>query len=338
MTHRTYPPPVSLARFVDCFWVEDGGDGGDGTQPLRRQRELPNGTSELVINLSGGEGQRVYHQRTPTDGQSIPEALVRGAHSEWYQFEASPATAQVGVHFRSGGASPFFAPPAGELHNQHVPLEALWGVGAVAELRERLLGAPGPKAQIALLARALHAHAVRPLELHPVPAVAFALQAFASAPFPPDEDHARTMARVADWVGLSHSRFTQVFRDAVGLTPMRYGRVRRFLEVLRRTREGSHVAWAGLALACGYYDQAHLINDFRAFAGLCPTDYLRERDARDPTSALAGPPECTDLRLRDSPPGSASAVCPRGGPGTLSPEARVLLTQRVPEPGSCEAV
>jgi AraC-like DNA-binding protein len=28
-----------------------------------------------------------------------------------------------------------------------------------------------------------------------------------------------------------------------------------------------------VALDCGYFDQSHLIRDFREFSGICPSDY-----------------------------------------------------------------
>src|SRR5689334_3501583 len=156
MPLHIYSPPPSLAAVVDAFWVTDGDDHDDSAQPLERGRELPTGTPGLVIYLSKGESVRVYHPTAPRCGQGFPEAVVRGPHSEWYEVEGSPALAQVGVHFKPGGAFPFFALPVGELHNLHVPLDALWGVRA-SELRERLLTSRGSEARVRLLAGVMQA-------------------------------------------------------------------------------------------------------------------------------------------------------------------------------------
>ena len=69
----------------------------------------------------------------------------------------------------------------------------------------------------------------------------------------------------------------QLFTEEVGLTPKLFCRVRRFQEVLRLVAGPARVEWANVALACGYYDQAHFIHDFRAFCGLSPTAYLARR-------------------------------------------------------------
>jgi len=37
------------------------------------------------------------------------------------------------------------------------------------------------------------------------------------------------------------------------------------------------VDWLKLAADAGYYDQAHFVNEFRAFTGLTPTRYLDVR-------------------------------------------------------------
>lgn len=56
----------------------------------------------------------------------------------------------------------------------------------------------------------------------------------------------------------------------MGLTPKLFARLRRFQSVLGVASARENLDWADVALRCGYYDQAHLHRDFRAFAELTP--------------------------------------------------------------------
>lgn len=256
----TYVPPPPLSDFVELFWLSEG-----YAQPHSRERLLPQGTVELIINL-GDERNRVYR-----GAECIPASfrgpLVCGPHSGFFAIDTDHALSVLGVHFRPGGAFPFFRPPAGELHDAHVALDALWGPAA-AELYERVLEAPTPQAKMRTLEQALLARLARPLRRRQ--AVAFAVR---------ELQRGQSVAQVRQQVGLSARHFIDAFRDEVGLTPKLFGRVQRFQQVVRRLGAGGRVEWAALALDCGYYDQAHFIHDFRAFCGLSPTDYLARRIA-----------------------------------------------------------
>jgi methylphosphotriester-DNA--protein-cysteine methyltransferase len=144
-----------------------------------------------------------------------------------------------------------------------VPLEALWGVAAARRLREQLLAAPTPEARLLLAEAALVARLGAPPARHP--AVTHALARL-------DGGDVGVRAVVAD-AGYSARRFISLFTDAVGLTPKLYQRVRRFQQLLARIRHGRR-DWVALALDSGFFDQAHLIRDFRAFSGLTPRAYL----------------------------------------------------------------
>ena len=64
-----------------------------------------------------------------------------------------------------------------------------------------------------------------------------------------------------------------VGRPQVGLSPKVWCRVQRFQMAVQRLHAGGDVRWAELALDCGFYDQAHFANEFRAFSGIDPTTY-----------------------------------------------------------------
>src|SRR5262249_35452663 len=268
----THVPRRPLADFVELLWYFEG-----FAPPYAKERALPTGTTELVIGLQE-DTLRVYDRQDTDRFQSYRGSLVCGPHSHHFVIDAA-CQAVMGVHFKPGGAFPFFRLPAGELHDTHVSLDTLWRSKA-DELRERLLEARAPAARFAILEQSLLLGAARPLERHP--AVAIALKEFQAVP------HARTVAGVAKLVGLSPRRLIQVFRDEVGLTPKRFCRVQRFQEALRLVGQRPGVEWAQLALACGYFDQAHFINDFRDLTGLSPTTYLAQRGRHPNHVPLAG--------------------------------------------------
>jgi AraC-like DNA-binding protein len=263
MLHLYYTPVSPLLDFVDDFWLYDG-----YTQPHFKERILPSGTIELVINLRDDE-LRIYDAAHPDRCNRFSGALVSGAYGGFFVIDTAEEASIMGVHFKPGGAFPFLGLPAGELADVHVNLETLWGRSAV-ELRERLCGAATPLERFRLLEEALLAHLFRPLEHHY--AVPTALDVLVQT------DARATVRDIARHIGLSQRRFIQVFTEEIGLTPKRFSRVRRFQRTIALARRTTAPDWARLAVDCGYFDQSHLIRDFLMFSGFSPSDYLRRQN------------------------------------------------------------
>lgn len=85
------------------------------------------------------------------------------------------------------------------------------------------------------------------------------------------------VAGCARSVGVSDRRLSQVFREEVGMAPKMWSRLRRFQVAVRALHKKVDMPWATLALECGYYDQSHFANDFRAFSGIDPTTFSVQR-------------------------------------------------------------
>jgi AraC-like DNA-binding protein len=234
---RHYIPRPPLSNFVDLFWLYQG-----YTQPHDKERLLPNGSMDLVVNLKDDEA-RVYDRRDASRFQSTRGAILIGAQSEFFVLDTAQQMSVIGVHFKPGGAFPFFKLPAGEFHNQHLSLDLLWGPAA-HQLRDRLLEAPTPETKFQILEKSLLAHAAKPLLRHP--AVNFALNEFG------DSRRAPSIAQVTGQISLSSRRFVDVFNDQVGLTPKLFCRIQRFQQVLRRIGMRREIDWtdngAGLRL------------------------------------------------------------------------------------------
>jgi AraC-like DNA-binding protein len=258
--HHIPRPPLS--QFVNLLWLYEG-----YTQPHAKERVLPTGEMQIVINLL--EDKSCIYDRDDTQRcRTFSGSLFSGAHSEYQVISTAGQRFLIGVHFRPGGAFPFLRMPAGEMRDTTVSLDTLWGAAAV-DLRDRLLGAPTHRARFEILERALMAEFGRGFNRHD--AVGFALRRFMAEP------HLTTVSGVTDQIGLSPKRFIQVFRDETGFTPKVFCRIRRFQQALALMEGRKSVEWANVALDCGYFDQAHFIHDFRAFSGINPTSYLAHR-------------------------------------------------------------
>jgi AraC-like DNA-binding protein len=254
-------PTRPLGDFVERLWLLS-----DAPQHSR-ERIVPSGTMELVINLHEDE-LRIYDPAQPQPCKRFSGAVVSGTYSRAFVIDTREHASIIGVHFKPGGAFPFLGMEASEVADAHVDLETLWGTSA-KELRERLCAAKTSAARLNLLESALAAHLFRPLERHD--AVRFALDSFGRA------DPDLTVRHVARAVGLSQRRFIQLFAREIGLSPKLFCRVQRFQRALETVRQTAVPDWARLAADCGYYDQSHLIRDFRCFSNLSPTEYIRQR-------------------------------------------------------------
>jgi methylphosphotriester-DNA--protein-cysteine methyltransferase len=262
MIFASQRPGPPLDSFVDHFWFYSG-----LVADHERERVLPSGTMELIFNLRDRPRRLFPHDR-PDRPVDFRRAWMSGPQSGYIVIDVLRDSSLMGVRFRPGGAAAFLGLPADQLRDRVVELEDLWGAEA-GTLWESLREAPTAAAKFRLLER----HLLRRSGPAPGddPVVSHALRRFRETP------HLTRIEGLAAEVGLSHKQFIRRFRSRVGLGPKRYCRILRFREVLERVEREESVVWADLAAACGYYDQAHFIAEFRGFSGLNPTRYLRER-------------------------------------------------------------
>ena len=243
VTHR---PGPELASCVEAVWYFDGSQATH-----HRERVLPNGRFQIVIDPSAGLG------------------TVSGLRSQSVVIEPATIPAILGIIFRPAEARHFLQEPADDFCNKVVPLDAVWG-GLSMQLHDRLGETQTVESKFrvieTVLRQAMHRVARARPSLHP--SVQYALREFRQLP------HIRTVIDVGREAGLSRRRFGELFRQQVGMTPKLYCRLLRFRSVVRQVALGLPVNWADVAVAGGYYDQAHLTHEFREFSGLSPSRYL----------------------------------------------------------------
>jgi AraC-like DNA-binding protein len=266
MRYFVHKPGPPLNAFMDYLWSLND------TPRHTRERILPTGAMELVIDVSGTEESR----------QRFQGAVVSGCFSRSFDVEARVHVGGlVGVHFRPGGAARLLGVRAGEVADRHVGLEDLWGRRA-GELQERLCAAGDPCQRFTILEQALLSGMRGTRRERDAVSVALAEL---------DRPYIE-IGEVAGKVGLSWRRFIQIFTQDVGMTPKHYSRVRRFQRGLTLATRRAAPPWAQLALECGYYDQAHLCRDWTEFTGVSPTEFLALRATPVKDNHLALPEAC----------------------------------------------
>lgn len=260
MLYLERPPHPELAPFIRSLWYCRHPNVAHG-----RQIVLPSGHMQIVISLAPAPLTDCSAGITaPTQPQSF--AVLVGMFSRYQIIDSADLAHLIGIVFRPGGTIPFFSTCSHLFTNLETSLEDIWNSEA-RSLREQLCEVLTPQAKFDHLEAAL----LRRLRLNksttPHPLVGYALQNLDAAP------GATTISELTRSIGLSPRRFSELFSRHVGISPKLYARIQRFQQTVQMLHRGTEVPWAELALTCGYYDQSHFANDFRAFSGISPTTY-----------------------------------------------------------------
>jgi AraC-like DNA-binding protein len=251
-----------------------------GTSPAVH-RGLPSPFLTLIVSL--WEPLAIARHPTPQQTPGRFETLAGGLHT-------SPALIahqgwQSGIHVALSplGARALLGVPAAEIAHIDVHADLLLGPAA-REMSERAREADTWQARFSVvdevLGRRLRMDACPRIE------VAGAWRQIVSS------GGSVSVDRLARLVGCSARLLRERFRAEIGLTPksaarvVRFDRARRLLQ--RRVAAGRPPALADLAVACGYFDQAHLAGEFRALAGAPPSRWLAE-EFRNLQASVDGP-------------------------------------------------
>lgn len=225
----------------------------------------------MVIGFDG-EVRTAYPHLNLAPARS--RSFVVGLHDTHSLVESPGERSCVQVALTPLGAHLLFGLPMRELRNRVVDLSDLFGTGADL-LVERLAETPTWEGRFALLDQALlrRLDVARPAS----PDVAWAWSRLI------ETGGRLRVAALCEQLGCSRKHLVRRFDEQVGLAPKTYARVLRFEHAIRALDhrdgcrwgppppEGAGMGAAELALACGYYDQAHMVRDFRQFAGVSPS-------------------------------------------------------------------
>lgn len=251
-------PAPDLSGIVESMWF------GEGSVAYARDRILPSGQSQLLINL--GPPQYRIEAGPPERRVPFRDIWYSGLHQGPIDTEAPHGNALLGVAFGACGSYPWLGEDLSGLADRIIGLADALGDGVLA-LRQRLLDQTDIARRFGLVEDWLRAR-LRPRgAVHP--AVRWAVERIARSGGQVGVD------QLASQTGYTRKHLASLFQRQVGFGPKALARVHRFKSALALLGAADDVPWAELAAHCGYYDQSHLVRDFRAFSGYAPGEFLR---------------------------------------------------------------
>lgn len=258
-----------LSEIVASMWF------GAGKTAYQRDRILPSGTSQLLINL--GPPQYRIEPGPPEVRVPFVDIWYSGLHQGPIDTEAPHGNALLGVAFTSRGTFPWLGERMAGLSDRIIALADALGDGALT-LRERLLNTESLEMRFRSVERWLVTRLKPRSIVHP--AVRWAVDQIAAS------GGRVAIESLATQTGFTRKHLGNLFQQQVGLSPKSLARIHRFrgaLDILNKAN--GQVPWIELADACGFYDQSHLINEFRRFTGFSPVELAR-RDRPDSGSIV----------------------------------------------------
>jgi AraC-like DNA-binding protein len=245
-SHARREPAARLSPWVAHYWLVEWA--------------LPEGVTRTVLSAPHPAVHLV------ADARGV---MIHGVHSAAFETTLAGASRVVGVKFRPGACRGLLGQDVARLRDRIVEAAALLGPSLV----ESWAGEVAALADEPAIVSATDALVDR-LGLARDPEAELATALVAEAERDPT---IRTVEVLARHGGLGVRSLQRLFHAHVGATPkwvvMRY----RMHDLIDRLNGGETPQWASLAADLGYFDQSHLIGDFRRLFGVSPGEYVRRQ-------------------------------------------------------------
>ena len=256
---RFRPHPI-LSPYVETVWLFESTSG----LPAGDVRTIvPNGRIKLIIPfrsdqfIAVGDKVALHRQESITVTGMMDGPVV--VHT------AAENIGILGVEFKTAAAFHFLGLPLKELTDTIVDIGDVLGRPGT-ELQERIADVAVPEkirqVEHLLVSRLCNSPGVETLVSRAVGAISAS-------------DGRIRIEDLCSEIGLSRRYLDMKFADQVGISPKALARIVRFQRIYKLLSQGQTLG-APQAVDDDYYDQAHLIKEFKQFTGYSPGLFSRQ--------------------------------------------------------------
>ena len=257
------PPSNALAPYIKRYWaIENTLDKGETCV----QRIIPTGLTELMLYFTPRPNV-LSGKKNLSDNVAL-----YGHQNDFYEIEMTGDLSVFSIVFQPQGLMQFFKFPIHDICNQNVPLRYINGQAA-RDLEEKM-GEATTFLQRVRIAEAYLWNLLKKdyadFEFRRINHIVELLKRTYG------NIHINQMASEAC---LSRKQFERVFSEHIGISPKQYLKIIRFQYTLFQKQRNIDLNMTALSYESGYFDQSHLINDFKTLSGLTPKQYFDENEA-----------------------------------------------------------
>lgn len=262
--YQEFKPSAGLSPFVECYWLHSF--DGAPTEESPVQRCLPLGMLEVIIHLD----ENIADILIDEEWQPLPRAMFHGIYNNPVHWKIAGKARLFGIRFKPEMFRELFDVPAASLFCNFIDLATFLGE-EINELLNSIIGRKGIE-DIVVQANLFLSQKVSASNVddnYVADAAHLIRSSLGSI----------SVEEVSNTIGVSMRQLQRSFKQSTGVGPKSYGRIIRFRNALASLRNSEHTGFGDLTYSLGYSDQAHLIREFKEFAGDAPNRIIKNSES-----------------------------------------------------------
>ncbi len=257
---NTYPPCAALQPFVQEYFIFEDDVPVDKSY---KQIVSPTGFPSIIFHF--GDLDLVCHDHNG-NSHHPPRAAIIGQLTYQHHIQHIGRVGVLGAYFKPSAIFQLFGEPAWKFTDRSTDLNLVIGEDA-HKITAQLINAADNERRIRLIERFL---------LNRLSVVDKSLGLLNNAILKKDAFSWLTIDELAGQLGMSKRQLQRKFKTEIGVSPQTYKKVIRFNQVMRDMGHELPKEWQELTFESGYYDQAHMIREFKRFTGKPPQVFIKQ--------------------------------------------------------------
>jgi AraC-like DNA-binding protein len=253
-------PSQILSQYVKQYWaIEDCLPCG--TEHI--QRIVPNGLMELMFYIGD-------KPKSLSDSKQISEnTILSGQQRSYYDIVVTGRLSLFSISLQPYAARLIFDMPSCEFFDQNVPVKYFLK-NKIVELESEIYESSSFEEKVCIVEKFLLDQIRNGKQEYEINRIKNSISLI---------NQSKGLVSIdvlSNTACLSRRQYERVFAEYIGSSPKQFLRTLRFQNTLFEKQLNQKINLTELAFTCGYYDQAHMINDYKLLSGKTPSQYFIE--------------------------------------------------------------